>query len=104
MASGSLIRDMPTYERPRERLVQHGADKLRDDELIAIMLRTGMKGVSAIQVAGQLLEKFGNSLEELAKAELEELQQVPAVGRDKAVALKAAFTLARRMAERIVGE
>jgi DNA repair protein RadC len=104
MASGSLIRDMPAHERPRERLVERGADNLKDDELIAIMLRTGMKGTSAIVVAQQLLQKFGFSLENLARAELEELQQVKGVGRDKAIALKAAFTLARRMAEQLKRE
>jgi len=104
MASGSLIRDMPAHERPRERLVEHGAERLKDEELIAIMLRTGMKGISAIDVAGQLLKKFDGSLENLARAELDELQQVKGVGRDKAIALKAAFTLARRMAERLKRE
>ena len=104
MASGSLIRDMPAHERPRERLVEHGAENLKDDELIAIMLRTGMKGTSAVAVAGSLLQKFGHSLENLAKAELDELQQVKGVGRDKAIALKAAFTLARRMAEQLKRE
>ena len=101
MAAGSLIKDMPTHERPRERLVERGAASLKDDELIAIMLRTGMKGISAVAVAQQLLQKFDFSLENLARAELEELQQVKGVGRDKAIALKAAFTLARRMAEQL---
>jgi DNA repair protein RadC len=55
-------------------------------------------------VARELLQKFDDSLEGLAKADLEELQHVKGIGRDKAVALKAAFTLARRMAERIAGE
>jgi DNA repair protein RadC len=101
MASGSLIRDMPAHERPRERLAERGADNLKDDELIAILLRTGMKGTSAVEVARQLLKKFDSSLENLARADLEELRQVKGVGRDKAIALKAAFTLARRMAEQL---
>jgi DNA repair protein RadC len=98
MPTGYLIKDMPAHERPRERLAEHGPAKLKDEELIAIMLRTGMKGISAIEVARNLLKKFDSSLEALARAELEELQKIKGVGRDKAIALKAAFTLAQRMA------
>jgi DNA repair protein RadC len=98
-----LIRDMPEQERPRERLVARGADALRHAELIAIMLRTGTKGVSAIEIAEQLLKKFV-TLDGLARASLEELSQVKGVGRDKAIALKAAFTLAKRMAKEMHGE
>ena len=91
------IKDMPDQERPRERLVNHGAESLRNAELIAIVLRTGMKGVSAIQIAEQLLKKFG-TLDQLARASLDDLRQIKGVGRDKAIALKSAFTLAQRMA------
>ena len=95
-----LIREMPEQERPRERLVEHGAEALRNAELIAILLRTGMKGVSALQIADQLLQKFG-TLDRLARASLAELVQVKGIGRDKAIALKSAFTLAQRMAREI---
>jgi DNA repair protein RadC len=97
MSSNLRIQDLPESERPRERLAANGADALKNSELIAILLRTGLKGMSAIQVAEQLLQKFGR-LENLARASLEDLQQVKGVGRDKAIALKSAFTLARRMA------
>ena len=63
------IKDLPDAERPRERLVQHGADALKNSELIAILLRTGLKGVSAIQVAEQLLHRFG-TLDTLSRATL----------------------------------
>ena len=98
-----LIREMPEHERPRERLVEKGAEALRDAELIAILLRTGLKGVSAVQVAEELLKKFGR-LDSLARASLEELAQVKGIGRDKAIALKSAFTLAQRMAKEMHGE
>jgi DNA repair protein RadC len=97
MASGIRIRDLPLNERPRERLVNDGAEALKNSELIAILLRTGMKGVSAIQVAEQLLTKF-ETLDALSRAGIEDLRRVKGIGRDKAVALKSAFTLARRMA------
>lgn len=95
--SGVRIKDLPNSERPRERLMQNGADALRSSELIAIILRTGMKGFSAIQIGEQLLQKFG-TLDSLARASLEDLCQVKGIGRDKAIGLKSAFTLARRMA------
>jgi DNA repair protein RadC len=97
MATGFRIRDLPLNERPRERLIAQGAGALKNSELIAILLRTGMKGTSAIQVAEQLLNKF-QTLDNLSRASIEDLQLVKGVGRDKAVALKSAFTLARRMA------
>ena len=97
MSATQLIRDMPGHERPRERLAERGADSLGDAELIAILLRTGLKGCSALQVAAQLLARF-QTLGNLARANLDELRQVKGIGRDKAIALKAAFTLAKRMA------
>ena len=98
--SSIRIKDLPANQRPRERLVEHGAEHLRDAELIAILLRTGLKGASAIQVAEQLLQKF-TTLDKLSRAGLEDLQQIKGIGRDKAIALNCAFTLARRMAAEI---
>ena len=100
MSHGIRIKDLPPGDRPRERLVQFGADALRPAELIAILLRTGLKGLSAIEVAEALLRQFG-TLDRLAGASLDELRTVKGVGRDKAIALKAAFTLARRMAQEL---
>ena len=93
------IKDMPAAERPRERLAERGAEALTNAELIAILLRTGLQGKSAIAIGDELLKAHGNSLEALCRASLEELQSVPGIGFDKAVTLKAAFTLARRMVD-----
>jgi DNA repair protein RadC len=103
MSHGIRIKDLPQGERPRERLAALGADALRSAELIAILLRTGMKGMSAIEVAESLLQRFG-TLDRLASASLDELRVVKGVGRDKAVALLAAFTLAKRMAKELRSE
>src|SRR5271168_2684574 len=103
MSHGILIKNLPEAERPRERLAALGADALRNSELIAILLRTGLKGVSAIEVAEALLQEFG-TLDRLAAASLDDLRRVKGVGRDKAVALLAAFTLARRMARELRAE
>jgi DNA repair protein RadC len=103
MSHGLRIKDLPASERPRERLAEKGADALNHAELIAILLRTGMKGLSAIEIAHQLLHQFG-TLTGLERASLDELREVKGIGRDKAIALKAAFTLARRMAQEWHGE
>ncbi len=97
MDRGLLIKELPEHERPRELLAEKGADALKNSDLIAILLRTGTKGRSAMHIANELLNKFG-SLDNLSRATIEELRQVKGIGRDKAVALKSAFTLARRMA------
>ena len=94
------IKDMPDLERPRERLIARGAGALSHAELIAILLRTGTQGQSAIDIARDLVREH-NTLSNLARTSVEELQQVKGIGRDKAVTLKAAFILARRMADEI---
>lgn len=95
--SSLSLKEQPACERPRERLVAHGADALSNAELLAILIRTGLKGTNAVEVGRQLLNKF-DSLHGLAKASLKDLRTVKGVGRDKAVTLVAAFALARKMA------
>ena len=91
------LKDRPLEERPRERLAAGGAESLKPSELLAILLRTGSKGVSAVDLGERLIERF-NTLDQLARAPLAELQKIKGIGRDKAIALKAAFTLAQRLA------
>lgn len=95
---GSLrLKDQPPSERPREKMVAEGSDKLSPAELVAILLRTGLKGTNVVEIARQLVRQYG-TLTALAQARLEDLQRVKGIGRDKAVTLAAAFALARRMA------
>lgn len=91
-----LIREMAPSERPRERLWDRGAEALADAELTAILLRTGFKGTSALQLAQQLLKRHGG-LDGIARLPVEVLAAEKGVGRAKAVQLKAAFELARRL-------
>lgn len=100
MSEGLRLKDQPASERPRERLVAKGPDALSHAELIAILLRTGLKGANAVDVGKQLIHRFG-SLQGLAQASLTDLQTVKGVGRDKAVTLAAGFALARKMAEEL---
>src|SRR5579862_1951307 len=97
MSEGIRIKDQPASERPRERLVAHGADNLSPAELVAILLRTGLKGTNAVEVGKQLINKY-RTVQALARASLADLQKIKGIGRDKAVTLAAAFALARKMA------
>jgi DNA repair protein RadC len=97
MNEGMRLKDQPASERPRERLAALGAGALSQAELIAILLRTGLKGMNAVEVGKQLLSRFG-SLQALALASLTDLCKVKGIGRDKAVTLVAAFALAQKMA------
>jgi len=103
MSTSMRLKDQPASERPRERLVAHGAAALGNAELIAILLRTGLKGINAVEVGRQLLARFG-SLQQLALASVDDLKKVKGIGRDKAVTLVAAFALAHKMAHELQDE
>ena len=101
--TGLKLKDQPAAERPRERLISQGPDALSHAELVAILLRTGLQGTNVLEVAKQLVHKYG-SLRALALAPLEDLQTIKGIGPDKAVTLAAAFTLARKMAAELRDE
>ncbi len=93
------IQDLGVSERPRERLAQVGADKLRDAELLAILLRVGIKGENAIHMADRLLQDFGG-LTGLQRASFEEVCQQHGLGAAKAAQLKAAMEIGNRLSRR----
>ena len=96
MANRVTIKDLPLEERPRERLVQFGPEHLSNAELIAIILRTGSANRSAIDLGKELLANY-KDLRGIAKASLAELADQTGIGQAKAVQLKAAFELGRRV-------
>lgn len=89
------IRDWPEAERPREKLLQKGAASLSDAELLAIFLRIGVKGKSAIDLARQMLKEFGG-LRALLSASQEELCATSGMGPAKYAQLQAGLEMARR--------
>lgn len=91
-----LIRELPEGERPRERLLEHGGRSLSDSELLAVLLRTGRKGVSALQMALALLRESGG-LGGLLTATPHSLRRV-GLGPAKAATLLAAVEVGRRLA------
>src|SRR5437899_3110594 len=70
------IREMPAQERPREKLLARGVSALSDAELIAILLRTGLRGTNAVEVGRQLLERY-KSLTGISRCSVKELRRVP---------------------------
>lgn len=89
------ITDWPASERPREKLMAHGAASLSDAELLAIFLRVGVVGKSAVDLARDLLTQFG-SLNGIFAASESELSQVHGIGSSKYVQLQAIFEMSRR--------
>jgi DNA repair protein RadC len=83
---------LPLHERPRERLLQRGAEALSERELLALVLRQGAAGMSALDVAADLVATYG-SLAAIASAAPEELARHPGIGTAKAAAIVAAFRL-----------
>ncbi|GGH90784.1 hypothetical protein CFY91_11395 [Pseudomonas fluvialis] len=95
------IRDWPAAERPRERLLQRGPAALTDAELLAIFLRTGVAGCSAVELARRLLADFG-SLRALLEADLPAFSAHLGLGPAKFAQLQAVLEMARRhLAERL---
>ncbi|WEV44678.1 DNA repair protein RadC [Streptococcaceae bacterium ESL0687] len=86
----------PRLLRPRERLTSMGAEKLSEQELLAIILRTGTRELSATQLADQILKHFEN-LASLKKATIEELQKIKGVGPAKAIEILAMIELGKRI-------
>ncbi len=97
------VRDMPTQLRPREEFERVGAENVSDAVLLALILRTGTKGVNVVEVSQRLLSTFG-SLTALAKASVKDIQRVDSIGPVKAQMIKAAMELAQRLTRESVGE
>ena len=91
------ITDLAAEERPREKLAQLGAEKLEKAELMAILLRVGVEGMSAIQLGQHILDKMGGLLG-IQKASVDDLCAVNGIGPAKAAQIKAAIELGRRLA------
>lgn len=95
MPTHIAIKDWPSSERPREKLLQHGPQSLSDAELLAIFLRTGCAGQSAVDLARTLLQQFGG-LRPLLEASQEAFCQGLGLGKAKYTQLQAVIEMARR--------
>ncbi len=87
---------MPHDDRPREKLLLRGAENLSDSELLAILLRTGGKGISVVELAQNLIRENRN-LAGIVNKSAKELSKIKGIGKDKAATLLAAFEIAKRV-------
>ncbi len=99
----AVLKDLPPDARPREKLLNFGPAALADVELIALLLRTGMKGLNVLQLAEQILQSFGG-LDGLLQASPAQLGLVKGLGPAKRAELGAVLELARRSLARRLGE
>jgi len=94
------IKDLPKVERPRERLISKGPENLKDEELLAILLRTGREGKNVLDLAKQILSKY--SKKRILKLNYEDLIKIKGINSAKACTILAAIELVKRALE--IGE
>ena len=88
------LKSLPKIERPREKLISNGTQNLKDDELLAILLRTGREGKNVLEVAKQILRKY--SKKRLFKMKYEDLSKIKGIGPAKACIILASQELVKR--------
>lgn len=102
------IQELPMSERPYEKLELYGEKALSNSELLAIIIESGTKDETSIQLAQRVISLgnsfIGNKLRALQNLSLEELKEIKGIGRVKAIRLKAAFEIAKRLATPIENE
>ena len=91
-----LIKDIPTSDRPRERLVKYGAKNISNEELISIILKTGTKDKSVKELSNIILNKYSN-ITNLKDLEINNIMEIKGIGKVKAIELIAAIELGRRV-------
>ena len=102
MESTSSIKTWNLDDRPREKFIEKGASNLSNAELLAILLGSGSKDESAVDLAKRILNYTQNNLSELGRLGIEDLTQFKGVGEAKAVTLCSAFEIARRKKDEVV--
>ncbi len=98
-----MIKDLPEDQRPREKLLKYGAESLTDTELLAILLRTGVEGKSAIDLANEILNTF-DSFKGLAGKDINEIRTIKGIKGAKAITIAATFEIIRRVVNQILDE
>lgn len=92
------IHDLPSEDRPREKLLRHGPAALTNAELLAIFFRTGIPGCNAVGMGRELLRRHGDKLSQLSRLGVSELCELKGIGEAKAIHLVATFELGKRLA------
>ena len=92
------MKDLPEEERPRERLLKYGPETLKDSELLAILLKSGFKGTTALELGEQILVAYEGDLKEMADTRAQRFEKIKGVGKAKAAEIVAALELGKRLA------
>jgi len=92
-----MIKEIPKYDRPREKMLKNGIASLSNSELLAIIIKSGTKGKSALEISNEILHSI-NSLKDLRELELLELTNIKGVGNVKAMEILASIELGKRIA------
>jgi len=92
------IKDLPKVERPREKLISKGPQNLKDEELLAILLRTGIEGKNVLEIAKQILRKY--SKKRILKMTYQDLMKIKGINSAKACTILAATELVKRALEK----
>ena len=100
--TSKTIKELPEDERPREKLLKYGADKLSDTELLAILLRTGTRGKSAIDMAEEILKNAGGTFKGLAGKDTEDITKMLGIKNAKVATVAAALEISRRVSKQIL--
>lgn len=96
------IKDLPEDERPREKLLKYGADRLSNTELLAILLQTGTKGKSAIEMAEEILRNAGGTFKGLAGKDIDDIIKTPGIKNAKVITIAAALEISRRVSKQVL--
>ncbi|MCR5659491.1 MAG: DNA repair protein RadC [Bacteroidales bacterium] len=96
MTEKKSIKEWAADDRPREKMIKKGRAALSDSELLAILLRTGMKGQSAVELARAILDRVDNDLISLSNLTFKELKDIKGIGEAKAITIMAALELGKR--------
>ena len=100
--TSKTIKELPEDERPREKLLKYGADKLSDTELLAILLRTGTRGKSAIDMAEEILKSAGGTFKGFAGKDTEDITKMLGIKNAKVATVAAALEISRRVSKQIL--
>ena len=95
------IKDLPLEERPREKLLEYGADKLSDAELLAIILRTGVKEKSALDLADEILNKFGG-FKGMSGRDFEDFKKIGGLNDAKLASISATLEISSRIVRQVL--
>ncbi len=100
---GRTVQEMQPDEQPREKLLKYGAESLSEAELLAILLRTGTRGMNVVDISRALLDHF-SGLRNLSRQDWQALKVIPGIAKVKAITLQALFELSRRIQVSSLGE